>query len=205
MLALQDPMRRALIIVDVQNDFCEGGSLAIYGGGEIARRVSAYLLDKTKNYGVIVATRDWHIDPGDHFAEEPDFVDCWPPHCVADSSGADFHPNVDKFADFSEAVDIVVSKGQYAAAYSGFEGTTPEGDSLQSFLQSAGVEAVDIVGLATDYCDRATAMDALKLGYEVRLLTDMCAGVAPESTALALSEMREAGVIVTQSSQPAQD
>ena len=187
-------MTRALIIVDVQNDFCEGGSLAVDGGSEVAGRVSAHLQGRARDYATIVATRDWHIDPGDHFAPEPDFIDSWPQHCVADSSGADFHPNVNQFVDFSDAIDVVVSKGQYEAAYSGFEGTTPDGRSLQSFLQSAGVDEVDIVGLATDYCDRATAMDAVKLGYKVRLLTDMCAGVAAESTTKALADMAAAGI-----------
>ena len=187
-------MTRALIVVDVQNDFCEEGSLAVDGGGAVAERISAYLRDRASEYSTIVATRDWHIDPGEHFADEPDYVDTWPPHCVADSAGADFHPCVNDHVSFSEIVDLVVSKGQYAAAYSGFEGTAPDGGSLNGYLQSKGVTDVDVVGLATDYCDRATAMDAKKLGYEVRLLTDMCAGVAPETTEQALIDMADAGI-----------
>ncbi len=187
-------MTRALIVVDVQNDFCEEGSLAVAGGGAVAEQISAYLRDSAADYSAIVATRDWHIAPGEHFADEPDYVDTWPSHCVADSSGADFHPNVDEHVVFSKVIDLVVSKGQYAAAYSGFEGTAPDGGSLNGYLQGKGITAVDVVGLATDYCDRATAMDAKKLGYEVRLLTDMCAGVAPESTEQAIIDMAKAGI-----------
>lgn len=183
-----------MIIVDVQNDFCEGGSLAVEGGGEVASRISAHLRDHAEEYATIVATRDWHIDPGAHFADSPDFVDTWPHHCVAGTPGAEFHPNVDASVTFGDVVNVVVSKGRFEAAYSGFEGTTPDGGTLQSFLAEAGVQAVDVVGLATDYCDRATAMDAKELGLEVRLLTSMCAGVAPETTSLALSEMAEAGI-----------
>ncbi len=188
-------MTRALIVVDVQNDFCEGGSLAVEGGGAVAERISAYFRDNAKDYTAIVATRDWHIDPGDHFADEPDFVDTWPPHCVAGSSGAEFHPNLDIHTDFTESNYLItIYKGHYAAAYSGFEGVTRANNSLDTFLQRECITSVDIVGLATDYCDRATAMDAKRLGYEVRLLTDMCAGVAPESTDQALIDMAKAGI-----------
>lgn len=187
-------MTRALIVVDVQNDFCEGGSLAVEGGGAVAERISAYLRDHADEYESVIATRDWHVEPGEHFADEPDFVDRWPHHCVADSRGADFHPNVNAHIDFAEAVDVVVSKGQYAAAYSGFEGMKPDGGSLNRHLLDLGVTAVDIVGLATDYCDKATALDAKKLGFDVRLLTSMCAGVAPETTTAALAEMLDAGI-----------
>jgi nicotinamidase/pyrazinamidase len=188
-------MSRALIVVDVQNDFCEGGSLAVDGGAVVAERISAYLRDHSDDYATVVATRDWHIDPGDHFADgEPDFATTWPVHCAADTRGAEFHAGVDSHVDFASAVDVVVSKGQYSAAYSGFEGTDPDGDTLDAYLKARDVDSVDVVGLATDHCDRATALDAAGLGYRVRLLTDMCAGVAPDTTARALEEMRAAGI-----------
>jgi nicotinamidase/pyrazinamidase len=187
--ALSSP--RAVIVVDVQNDFCEGGSLAVAGGEAVARRVSAWLHARAGSYGVVIATRDWHVDPGDHWSTAPDFIDTWPVHCVAGSTGADFHPALDQ-----SALDVVVSKGAHAAAYSGFEGETYDGRPLRALLEERGVEAVDVVGIATDHCVRATALDGVRLGLEVRVLIPLCAGVAPETTAAALAEMRAAGVEV---------
>jgi nicotinamidase/pyrazinamidase len=185
------PSPRALIVVDVQNDFCEGGSLAVAGGEEVARRVSAWLRARAGSYGVVVATRDWHVDPGAHWSASPDFIDTWPVHCVAGSTGAEFHPALDQ-----RALDVVVSKGAHAAAYSGFEGRTDEGRPLRELLGERGVESVDVVGIATDHCVRATALDGVRLGLEVRVLIPLCAGVAPEATTAALAEMRAAGVEV---------
>jgi len=188
-------MSRALIVVDVQNDFCEGGSLAVEGGAAVAERISTYLRDHSADYATIVATRDWHIDPGEHFADgEPNLVDTWPVHCAADTHGAEFHTGVDINVDFATVINVVFSKGHYTAAYSGFEGTDPAGGTLDAPLKARGVDSVDVVGLATDHCDRATATDAAELGYNVRLLLDMCAGVAPETTAQALTDMRAAGI-----------
>lgn len=189
-------MGKALVIVDVQNDFCEGGSLAVEGGAAVASRVSSYLRDSRSTYDVVVATRDWHIDPKGHFADQPDYVDTWPQHCVADTTGADFHPNLDESVDFASSIDVVVSKGNYTAAYSGFEGATDDGRSLADYLKSRGVTEVDVVGLATDHCDRATALDAVHEGFSVRLLLPMCAGVAPATTEAALTQMAAAGVAI---------
>lgn len=189
-------MSRALVIVDVQNDFCEGGSLAVAGGSEVAERISAYLHSNAEDYDTIVATRDWHIDPGPHFAVEPDYIDTWPPHCVAETAGAEFHTNLDLHVAFRDVIDLVVSKGKFEAAYSGFEGVTEAGGSLHDFLQEAGITDVDVVGLATDYCDKATATDAIELGYGVRLLSQMCAGVAQETTDQALKDMVDTGVVI---------
>ena len=188
--------KTALIVVDVQNDFCEGGSLAVDGGAAVADRISGYVAEQGDDYDMIVATRDWHIDPGDHFSSEPDFVDTWPRHCVAETEGAQFHANLNNRTDFLAAVTNVVSKGANDAAYSGFEGLTEDGKTLHELLQANGVEQLDIVGLATDHCDRATALDGISNGYEVRLLTSMCAGVAPDTTEAALEAMRSAGVTV---------
>lgn len=187
-------MARALVIVDVQNDFCEGGSLAVNGGAAVADGVSAHLRDRRDDYAVVVATRDWHIDPGAHFAPQPDYVDTWPAHCVADTNGAAFHPGLDSAVDFVSQLDAIVSKGNYTAAYSGFEGATDSGESLAAFLKARGVSDIDVVGIATDHCDRATALDGRKEGFGVRLLLPLCAGVAPETTAAALDEMATAGV-----------
>lgn len=187
-------MSRALVVVDVQNDFCEGGSLAVAGGAEVALRIGEVLHrwhesdPGTRDYSHVVATRDHHIDPGGHFAEHPDFVDSWPAHCVAGTDGAAFHANLDP-----QPFDAIFDKGAYQAAYSGFEGTDRDGRGLADWLREHGVDAVDVVGLATDHCVRATALDAVAAGFETRVLLDLTAGVAEATTASALGEMRAAG------------
>ncbi|WP_107654480.1 pyrazinamidase PncA [Nocardia suismassiliense] len=180
-------MTRALIIVDVQNDFCEGGSLAVAGGAAVAARISDLLA--AAHYTAVVATRDHHIDPGDHFSAQPDYVDSWPPHCRAGTPGADFHPNLN-----TAAVQQVFSKGEYSAAYSGFEGTAEDGTTLADWLRAHGIESVDIVGIATDHCVRATALDARIEGFDTRVLLDLTAGVSRDTTDAALGHMRAAGV-----------
>jgi nicotinamidase/pyrazinamidase len=182
---------RALIIVDVQNDFCEGGSLAVIGGAAVARAISQHLA-AGYDYGHIVATRDFHIDPGAHFSDHPDYAASWPPHCVAGTSGADFHPNLD-----TGPVEAVFAKGAHAAAYSGFEGADEAGTPLADWLHERGVDKVDVVGIATDYCVRATAADAAKAGFATRVLLSLTAGVALESTAKAIEDLRAAGVELT--------
>lgn len=181
---------RALIIVDVQNDFCEGGSLAVPGGAGVARAISA-LLAGAHGYDHIVATKDFHIDPGDHFSEHPDFAHSWPPHCVAETPGSQFHSDLD-----TGAIEAVFHKGAYAAAYSGFEGRDASSTGLADWLRDRAVDAVDVVGIATDYCVRATAADAGRSGFATRVLVDLTAGVAPESTADALAALRADGIEV---------
>ncbi len=182
---------RALIIVDVQNDFCEGGSLAVTGGAAVARAISERLAGD-HGYGHVVATKDFHVDPGAHFSDHPDFAASWPPHCVAGTTGADFHPNLD-----TAAVEAVFRKGAHAAAYSGFEGADEAGTPLADWLRARGVDEVDVVGIATDYCVHATAADAARAGLRTRVLLDLTAGVAPESTAKAVEDLRAAGVELT--------
>ena len=187
-------LTRALILVDVQNDFCEGGSLAVGGGAEVARRISAHVLRHGDEYAVIVATADWHDDPGAHFAEHPDYADTWPVHCKIGTDGALFHP--DATAAF-EQVAAIFRKGQHSAAYSGFEGFTTEGGSrvaLADWLRDRAIEQVDVAGIATDYCVRATAVDAAEEGFETTVLLDLTAGVARQTTKAALTAMREAEI-----------
>jgi nicotinamidase/pyrazinamidase len=181
---------RALIIDDVQNDFCEGGSLEVKGGSAVARRISE-LLAGDHGYAHVVATKDFHIDPGEHFSDDPDYSVSWPRHCVADTPGADFHPDFD-----ARAVEAVFKKGHHSAAYSGFEGTDENGTTLMDWLRQRGVDEVDVVGIATDYCVRATAVDAADAGFKTRVLLDLTAGVAPESTDKALEDLRAVGVEV---------
>jgi nicotinamidase/pyrazinamidase len=180
---------RALIVVDVQNDFCEGGSVQVAGGAAVAGAITEYLA-APRGYQHVVATRDYHINPGDHFSEQPDFATSWPPHCVADSAGADFHPDFD-----ARSVEAVFKKGAYSAAYSGFEGVDEEGTPLLDWLRRRAVDEVDIVGLATDFCVRATAEDAKRAGLSTRVLLDLTAGSAAQSTAAAVEAMRAAGVL----------
>lgn len=185
---------RALILVDVQNDFCTG-SLATARGPEVANEIAGYLQSDTlPDYEAVVATQDWHIDPGAHFSEDPDFVDSWPVHCVAESSGAELHPALS-----SASIDAFFRKGAYEAAYSGFEGTLARDDddkeapSLSAWLHDRGIDTLDICGIATDHCVRATALDALKEGFQVRILSGMCAAVDDQRGDAALVELNTAG------------
>lgn len=188
---------RALLIVDVQNDFCEGGSLPVPGGSETARRIGEYVESHHDDYDAIVATADWHEDPGSHWSQTPDYSESWPVHCRVGTDGALFHPAVESAF---EHVDAVFRKGQHAAAYSGFDGHTAEADrqvGLADWLRERAIEDVDIVGIATDYCVRATALDAVNEGFRARMLLGLTAGVAPESTSRALAECLAADVALT--------
>ena len=206
-------MSRALIIVDVQNDFCEGGSLAVPGGAAVAGAISEYLDAHHTEFDHVVATQDWHIDPGSHFSDTPDYRDSWPRHCVAGTRGADLHPDLD-----TEYVDAYFRKGQFAAAYSGFEGllapedAVPTGErqagglpgaaaaletdddaiGLDDWLQSHDVEDVVVVGIATDYCVKATVLDAVQAGYGVTVVRSLTAGIA-EDLEDAVAEMELGG------------
>jgi nicotinamidase/pyrazinamidase len=182
-------MALAILVIDVQNDFCEGGSLGVGGGVEVAQNISSRLAEG--GYEHAVATRDHHVDPGDHFAESPDFVDTWPRHCVVGTSGVALHPQFD-----TSRIEAVFDKGEYAAAYSGFEGVT-DGEPLADWLRTRGVDTVEIVGIATDYCVRATALDAVRLGFSTSVRLDLTAGVGAATVDHALDTMREAGVHLT--------
>jgi len=183
-------MTRALVVVDVQNDFCEGGSLAVVGGADVAARIGELLAGRDDaGYAAVVATQDHHIDPGAHFSAEPDFVDSWPPHCVVGTDGVAFHPALQPMP-----FDAVFRKGEYAAAYSGFEGRDDEGTSLAGWLREGGVDEVDVCGIATDYCVRATALDAVAGGLRVRVLLDLTAAVAPDRLDNTLTDWQAAGV-----------
>ncbi|HET9380093.1 MAG TPA: nicotinamidase [Streptomyces sp.] len=186
-------MRRALIVVDVQNDFCEGGSLAVSGGADVAAAITELIGQTTAGYRHVVATRDHHVAPGDHFADDPDFAHSWPAHCVAGTEGVGFHPNFAP-AVASGSVDAVFDKGAYSAAYSGFEGADENGVALADWLREREIDEVDVVGIATDHCVRATALDAAREGFRTQVLLDLTAGVAAETTERAVAELRRSGV-----------
>lgn len=183
----------ALILVDVQHDFCEGGSLAVAGGAAVATRISGHLTSAaSRGYSLVIASRDWHVDPGAHFVQpgaQPDYDRSWPRHCVAGSPGAAWHPEL-RLPDDA----VVVSKGAHQAAFSGFEGYDDRNRSLAEVLREAGVDTLDVAGIATSYCVRATALDAVKAGFSTRVLTDLVADVDPAATPASWAELRAAGV-----------
>lgn len=179
-------MTSAVIVVDVQNDFCEGGSLAVAGGTEVATAISARLAEG--GYDHAVATRDHHVDPGAHFAAEPDYVNTWPTHCVVGTSGVQLHAALD-----TAHLEAVFDKGEFAAAYSGFEGSS-SGTSLADWLRARRVDTVEVVGIATDHCVRATALDAVRAGFATTVRLDLTAGVAAETVQRALDDFTAAGV-----------
>lgn len=187
-------MTRALFIIDVQNDFTEGGALGVEGGAAVAKGITAYLDQNHGLYDYTFASRDWHDgdnDNGGHFSATPDFVDSWPRHCVSGTSGADYHLSLD-----TSWIDVHVLKGQGEPAYSIFDGTTASGSTTAGEIERLAVDEVDVVGIATDYCVRASALDAVAAGLKTRVLVDLVAGVAPESSAAALDELAAAGVEV---------
>lgn len=206
-------MAKALIIVDVQNDFCAGGALATDRGAKIASLISEYVEDNHHRYEAVVATQDWHIDPGAHFSDTPDFVDSWPVHCVANTEGAEIHPNLD-----TDYIEAYFRKGRYEAAYSGFEGLQAPEESvmtgehepgatlddegpktpLADWLDEREIQDVDIVGIATDYCVLATAKDAVDAGYETRVLIDLTAPVHENKLDEIIAEMEDEGITVKQ-------
>lgn len=181
-------MTRAVIVVDVQNDFSEGGSLAVAGGAQVARSIGPWLASDSADH--VVATRDHHIDPGRHFALHPDYVDSWPEHCVVGTHGVELHPELD-----TARIEAVFDKGEYEAAYSGFQGSCA-GVALLDWLRAHDVDAVTIVGIATDHCIRATALDAAANGFTTTVRLDLTAGVARETVTRALTQLTDAGVIL---------
>lgn len=184
----------AIIVVDPQPDFFEGGALPVTGATRTAEKIAAYLRARGGDYSMRIVTQDWHLDPGDHWSEHPDYTTTWPVHCAANSSGAQIHASLAE-----EAWDVVIRKGLYEGAYSGFEGESEDGATLAEVLETAGVRRVTIVGFATDHCVKATALDARALGFEVNVAHDLCAGVDPATTREAISAMRNAGVTMVAS------
>lgn len=191
-------MPTALIIVDVQNDFCEGGALAVTGGTAVARDIATFLQDHGSVYDLVVATRDWHDAESDnlgHFSSQPDFVDSWPPHCVEGTTGAAYQP--DLWSTSTGIPPVEVFKGQGVPAYSGFEGVTRSGESLRDVLLGVGITDVDVVGLAFDYCVKATAIDAVQSGFATRIIRNLTAAIHQDD--VAEEQLRAAGVIVVES------
>lgn len=191
-------MTKALIVVDVQNDFCEGGALAVEGGNAVAEDILDYLkyLEYRWPYETVVFTKDWHkpwpnTNEG-HFSEKPDFVDSWPVHCVQGTAGADFHWAIEEAHGRFAVWNLVFRKGDGYPHYSGFQGTNDRNQTLDEWLKEHNVTEVDIAGIAGDHCVKETALDAIDLGYDVMLLSDMIASVGgPEATSKTLRLVQE--------------
>lgn len=193
---MSEDMRRALIIVDVQPDFCEGGALPVDGGHACAERIADFVSENSDEYELIVTTQDWHIDPGAHFSENPDYVDTWPVHCVADTDGAELHEAI-----ASLTTDVAIKKGEYDGAYSGFQGKDPDGAPLVRVLRDAEIAAIDVVGLAESHCVKETALSGVREGFRVRVFSDLTEPVSAELGVAARTEMDEAGVEQLESSE----
>ncbi|NPC97822.1 isochorismatase family protein [Nocardioides sp. zg-DK7169] len=186
-------MSTALILVDVQPTFCEGGELPVEGGNAVAAGVAAFLRAHRGDYDVLVTTQDHHVDPGDHFSDSPDFVDSWPAHGVAGTANAEIHPETAEALAAAGGADLTVLKGAHAAAYSGFDGTDQTGTPLAQALRERGVDTVDVCGIAESHCVKETVLDALREGLRTRLLVDLTVPVTAELGAAARAEMRAAG------------
>lgn len=182
------PTHRALVVVDVQPTFCEGGALGVEGGHAVAEAIAGYAAKHRDRYDLVVTTQDWHIDPGHHFSDAPDFVDTWPPHGVAGTAEAELHPALAQLLP-----DASLKKGEYAAAYSGFEAVDPDGRSLAVLLEAARVTDIDVVGIAESHCVKATTLDALAQGLRARVLTDLTVPVTPDQGVEARVAMVAAG------------
>jgi nicotinamidase/pyrazinamidase len=191
-------MTQALLIVDVQPTFCEGGELAVPGGNLVADRIAEYLRARRDDYRLTITSQDWHLDPGSHFSDHPDFVDSWPPHGLVGTPNAELHPAV-AAALAPSGADVTIKKGLRQAAYSAFDGTATDGRTLAEVLRDAGVDELDVCGIAESHCVRASALDALSAGLTVRLLTDLTVPVTEESGAAARAEIGSAGGILTTS------
>ncbi|MGB3159639.1 MAG: isochorismatase family protein [Carnobacterium sp.] len=188
--------KKALIIVDVQNDFCEGGALGVTGGREVAKNIVSYIEQSAEEYSIIFGTRDFHEadnDNGGHFATpptEPDFIDTWPVHCIQGTEGVEYAE-----AKLRQHVDRHIIKGMGRPDYSGFQGVIQEnGISLEDELRSFNITDIDIVGIATDHCVKATALDALTAGFKVSVIAPLTAAVSDGDSAL--NDMDSTGVTI---------
>lgn len=188
--------KTAFLIVDVQNDFIEGGSLGVTGGERVAIDVANHL-NNTNRYNYVITTQDWHIDPGNHWAETPDYVDTWPVHCAAGTTGADIHEELNMALEATTIPRVKIFKGEYVAAYSGFEGRVEGVDNVTvaEHLKALGITKLTVVGIATDHCVKETVLHALAAGFKVNVVTSMVAGVDPDRSVEALNAMRNAGAV----------
>jgi nicotinamidase/pyrazinamidase len=191
-------MPRALLVIDVQNDFCEGGALAVAGGAAVAGKIGKFL--ESTRYDLVVASRDWHDADNNnsgHFADsgvEPNYKTNWPVHCVAETNGAQYHPNLN-----TEAIGEHIFKGQGQNGYSIYEGITKSGQTFDDLLNAHQIDEVDVVGIATDHCVLASALDSKSHGLKVRVISSLTAGVSEVTTEAAIDRMIDSGIEVVAS------
>jgi nicotinamidase/pyrazinamidase len=194
-------LRNALLVVDVQTDFVQGGSLPVPGGLEVAAMIARHIRHFKFEYQFVVASRDYHEDPADHFSDHPDFVNTWPPHCVIGTPGAAFVPSIQNLVR-EKYIQTIVSKGRHQAAYSAFEGLDNRGHLLLDVLKENRIDHIDVCGIATDYCVRASSLDARKNAFQVRVLVNLCAAVNEATGQQALEEMKAAGITLQAATAP---
>jgi nicotinamidase/pyrazinamidase len=186
-------MRNALLIVDVQADFVENGSLPVQGGVAVAAMIARHVRHFKNEYQFIVASRDYHENAPDHISDNPDYINTWPPHCMVGTPGAAFVPTIQNLVR-EKLIQLVVLKGRDRAAYSAFDGLDPRGHPLLEVLKEERIDHIDVCGIATDYCVRASALDARRNEFQVRVLVNLCAAVNEATGAQALEEMKAAGI-----------
>ncbi|HEV2141680.1 MAG TPA: isochorismatase family protein [Candidatus Dormibacteraeota bacterium] len=179
-------------MVDPQVDFVEGGSLAVQGGLTVAAMIARHVRHFKYEYQFVVASRDYHENAPDHISDHPDFINTWPPHCMVGTPGAAFVPTIQNLVR-EKLIQAVVTKGRNAAAYSAFDGLDARGHYLLDVLKEQRVDHIDVCGIATDYCVRASALDARKNQFQVRVLVNLCAAVNEATGQQALDEMKAAG------------
>lgn len=186
-------MRNALLVVDVQADFVEGGSLGVTGGLNVAAMIARHVRHFKAEYQFVVASRDYHENAPDHISDKPDYVNTWPPHCMVGTPGAAFVPTIQNLVR-EKLIQTVVTKGRSSAAYSAFDAVDARGHPLLDVLKENRIDHIDVCGIATDYCVRASALDARKNQFQVRVLVNLCAPVNEATGLQALEEMKAAGV-----------
>jgi nicotinamidase/pyrazinamidase len=194
-------MRNALLVVDLQNDFVEGGALPVPGGTQVVAHVARHVRHFRSEYTFVVATRDLHEDPPDHFSEKPDYINTWPPHGVKGTTGAVLCTPISNLVR-EKIIQVVVDKGRHAAAVSAFEAVDPRGHLLVDVLREQRIDHIDICGLITEYCIRASALDARKHEFQVRILVNLCGAASPEAAQRAFEDMKAAGCQLMAASAP---
>src|SRR3977135_4035484 len=185
-------MRNALLIVDLQNDFVEGGNLPVPGGTQVVAHIARHVRHFRRRSRFVVATRDLHEDPADHFSDHPDYVNTWPKHGLRGTPGAVLCTPISNLVR-EKIIQAVVDKGRHTAAYSAFEAQDPRGHMLVDVLREQRVDPIDICGFITEYCVRASALDARKYDFQVRILVNLCCAASPEAGLRAFGEMKAAG------------
>jgi nicotinamidase/pyrazinamidase len=194
-------MRNGLLVIDLQNDFLEGGSVPVPGGTQIAAQVARHIRHFRSEYSFVVATRDVHEDPPDHFADKPDYINTWPKHGLVGTQGATLCTPIFNLVR-EKIIQVVLDKGRHAGAVSAFEAQDLRGHLLVDVLREQRVDHIDVCGLITEYCVRASALDARKHEFQVRVLVNLCGAASPDNALRAYEDMKTAGCQLMAASAP---